>query len=187
MNEDKSEPIDKTQGRNSPIDKADDEDNRPEENNLDPEDTNANVRGRPFAKGHSGNPAGRPKGSRNQATLAAQEVFDGEVLAVSRKAIELALEGNQAALRLCLERMLPPRRERAIRIDIPSLETAGDAREAMRGLISGIADGGITLGEGRELAKLIDLYVKTLEADDLQQRLQKFERWAAEINAERRR
>ena len=55
-----------------------------------------------WTKGTSGNPDGRPMGSRNRATLAAQTLLDGEGERLTRKAIELALEGDRAALRLCL-------------------------------------------------------------------------------------
>ncbi len=51
---------------------------------------------------------GKPKGARHRATLAALELLDGEAEALTRKAVELALEGDTTALRLCLERMAPP-------------------------------------------------------------------------------
>jgi hypothetical protein len=69
-------------------------------------------RGR-FAKRRSGNPAGRPRGSSNRATRAAEMSLDGEATALTRKAVELRLTGDQAALRLCLDRTVAPRRERA--------------------------------------------------------------------------
>src|SRR5262249_39105368 len=65
--------------------------------------------GRPFQKGQSGNLAGRPPGSRNEATLAAEILLEGEAEALTRQAIELALEGDRTALKLCLERILPRR------------------------------------------------------------------------------
>ena len=61
-----------------------------------------------FKSGQSGNPSGRPKGALNKATLATQALLDGEAEALTRKVVELAKEGNLAALRLCLERLLPP-------------------------------------------------------------------------------
>jgi len=60
-------------------------------------------RGRPFAKGKSGNPAGKPKGARHRVTLATEALLDGEAEALTRKAVEMALAGDGAALRLCLE------------------------------------------------------------------------------------
>ena len=62
--------------------------------------------GRPFEKGRSGNPAGRPCGARNKATLAAEALFDSEAEALSRKAVELALGGSEGALRICLDRII---------------------------------------------------------------------------------
>ena len=56
-------------------------------------------RGRPFEKGRSGNPAGRPPGTGKRATQAMQLLLDGEAQALTRKAVELALDGNTMALR----------------------------------------------------------------------------------------
>src|SRR5438309_11369164 len=70
-------------------------------------------RGR-FRKGQSGNPAGRPLGSVNSATRAAMQLLDGEAEALTRKAIELALAGEPAALRLCMERIVGARRGRPV-------------------------------------------------------------------------
>ena len=78
---------------------------------------------RPFQKGNPG----RPKGARNQATLAAEALLEGEAEALTRKAVELAKEGNLTALRLCLDRILPPRRERPLDMDFPMMTTAEDA------------------------------------------------------------
>ncbi len=51
-------------------------------------------RGRPFVKGQSGNPAGRPRGSVNRGTRAAAVLLDGEAENLARKAVELALDGG---------------------------------------------------------------------------------------------
>ncbi len=80
-------------------------------------------RGRPFAKDRSGNPAGRRHGSRNRATIAAAALLEGEAEALTRKADELALDGVPMALRLYIERILPPCRERAVRfaLELPAV------------------------------------------------------------------
>jgi Family of unknown function (DUF5681) len=67
--------------------------------------------GRPFEPGQSGNPAGRPKGSRNKATLAVEALLDGEAEEITRKAIELAKKGDLAAIRPFASIGLRPREE----------------------------------------------------------------------------
>jgi hypothetical protein len=78
---------------------------------LEKTDTKQGTR---FRKGQSGNPSGRPRGARNKTTLAVEALLDGEAEALTRKAIERALEGDTTALRLCLDRLLPPRKGRPV-------------------------------------------------------------------------
>jgi hypothetical protein len=98
-------------------------------------------RGRPFVRGRSGNPAGWPAEARNRKTLAEEILLDGEAEALTRKMLELALAGDPwtfspeagpvGALRLCLERTLPPCRERAAKFALPPIESAADIAAAM--------------------------------------------------------
>jgi hypothetical protein len=88
-------------------------------------------RGR-FARGRSGNPAGRPRGCRDHINRAARLLLAGEGEALTRKAVELALASDPAALRLCLERILPPCRERIVKFVLPPIESAADIAAAMK-------------------------------------------------------
>lgn len=128
-----------------------------------------------FQKGRSGNPAGKLKGTRHRTTLAAEALLDGEAEALTRKAIEMALAGDGTALRLCLERIVPARRERPVRFKLPLLRTAGDASVAMAAIIVGVATAKVTPGEAAELAKLVEAYLKTIEANEFDQRLRALE------------
>jgi Family of unknown function (DUF5681) len=105
------------------------------------------VRGRPFERGRSGNPAGRRAGSLNKTTEAAAALLAGESEALTRRAVELALVGDPTAMRLCLERILPACRERAVRFALPPIESAADIAAAMKAVTSALADGAITPGE----------------------------------------
>jgi hypothetical protein len=67
-----------------------------------------------YKLGQSGNPYGRPRGARNRATVAAERLLHGEADALTRKAIELATDGDTTALRLCIERILPARKDRPV-------------------------------------------------------------------------
>jgi hypothetical protein len=117
------------------------------------EKTARKQRGRPFQRGESGNPAGRPVGARHKATVAAEALLDGEAEALTRKAVEMALAGDTVALRLCLERILPPRRERPVRFKLPRLQSLADAAPAMAAIVAAVATADLTLGEAAELAK----------------------------------
>src|SRR5215213_5905663 len=92
----------------------------------------------PFQKGQSGNPKGRPVGSRHKATLAVEVLLDGEAEALTRKAVEMALGGDTVALRLCLDRLLPVRRDRHVPFALPPLETAADAVKAIAALVRAV-------------------------------------------------
>ena len=98
-------------------------------NNSDRAEKTAPIqRGRPFERGKSGNPKGRPKGARNNATVLAEALLYGEVEAITRKVIDKALEGDMTALRLCLDRLLAPRRERPVAFKLPiKIDTSASA------------------------------------------------------------
>ena len=122
-----------------------------------------NTRGRPFKKGSSGNPSGRPLGARNRTTLAVQALLDGEAEELTRKAIELALGGDLNALRLCLERVIPPVRGRPVQFEITDLKSIDDAPDAVASVVAAAGAGQITVSEATELGRLIELYVRTCE------------------------
>ena len=128
------------------------------------------VRGRPFAKGNR--PAGRRAGSRNKKTLAAAVLLEGEAEALTRRAVELALAGDPTAMRLCIERILPPCRERAVRFALPTIESAADISAAMQAVTSALAAGTITPGEAATIAAVVDTFVRAIETSDFERRLQ---------------
>src|SRR5215471_13932032 len=85
-----------------------------------------------FKPGLSGNPAGRPPGSRNKATETAELLLEGEAVALTRKAVELALGGDPIALRLCLDRLIPPRRGRKVQLaNVPPVSSVAELGPTM--------------------------------------------------------
>jgi hypothetical protein len=142
------------------------------------ENSAAKQRGRPFKPGKSGNPAGKPKGSRNATTLAMEALLDGESDALTRKAIELAKGGDMAALRLCLDRIMPPRKDRPVRFTLPAITGTDDAVAAMASMLAAVSSGDVTPGEAAEVSKLIDSYVRAVEATELHERITKLEKAA---------
>ena len=136
-------------------------------------------RGRPFERGRSGNPVGRRNGSRNKKTLAAMALLEGEAEALTRKAVENAMRGDPTAMRLCLERVLPPCRERSVKFALPPIESAADIAAAMKAVTSALADGDITPGEAGTIASVVNTFVRAIETSDFERRLQEVEERSA--------
>ena len=128
-----------------------------------------------FKPGQSGNPSGRPVGSRHRTTVAAEALLEGEAEALTRKAVELAKSGDSVALRLCLDRILPARKDRHIPFSLPKLQTGADAVQATAALVQAVAAGQLTPSEAAELSKLVESFSKAIELHEIQQRLETLE------------
>ena len=129
-----------------------------------------------FPKGTSGNPSGRPPGSRNRATLLMESLLEGEAEQLIQKVIELALAGDIAALRLCLERLIPPRKDRPIHLLLPPIENVQQISLAMARVAAAIAEGEITPTEGEVLSNILLAHKTVLVTADLERRMDEFER-----------
>ena len=127
------------------------------------ENTAKKQRGRPFPRGRGGNPAGRPIGARNKASLMAEALLDGEAEALTRRMVDLAKYGELGALRFCLERLLPVRQSRLVTFDLPKFETAADAVEASSAVLAACAEGRLSPAEAAEVMGLIAAHVRALE------------------------
>ena len=136
-----------------------------------PIETTAPKQRRGFQPGQSGNPAGRPKGARNKTTLAVEALLDGEAEAISRKAIAMAKDGDMTAIRLCMDRIVPPRKDRPIPFPMPKMETAADAVRASASVIAAVAEGELTPSEAAELTTMVEAFARTIEVADLETRL----------------
>ena len=117
-----------------------------------------------------GNP-GKPKGARHKATRAALALLDGEAEALTRQAVTMALDGDATALRLCLERIAPPRKDAPVAFDLPRMETARDAAQAAGAVLAAVAEGELTPTEGAHVMGLVETYRRTLETSELEARV----------------
>src|SRR6516225_7334249 len=124
-----------------------------------------------FEKGVSGNPAGRPAGSRNSATLACEALLEGQAEALTQKAVDMALAGDPVALRICLERICPVRKDRAVRFPLPPITSARDAADIAAAIAQAVAAGQLTPSEAAELGKVIEIYVKAYQTAELNDRV----------------
>jgi len=122
----------------------------------------------------SGNP-GRPKGARHKATLAALSMLQGEAEQITRTAVDAALAGDGAALRLCMERILPPVREAPARLKIPPLRTARDVATATATVAAAAAAGSVASDTATRLVGILDAHRRAIETADLERRLDALE------------
>jgi hypothetical protein len=128
-----------------------------------------------FQKGQSGNPAGRPRGARNRTTILMQNLLAGRAEAIGQKLVELAENGDIAAIRLCMERLAPTRRDEPVEVELPPIETPADSVAAAETIVAGVAAGDLTASEAADLAKVVDVYVRAVETKGFDQRLTKLE------------
>ncbi len=124
-----------------------------------------------FAKGNPG----KPKGSRNRATQATQKLIEDQSEAITQKAVEMALDGDTTALRLCIERIAPTRKDAPIEFDLPEVTSARDATKAAASLLTAVSEGQVTPLEGTTVMGLLEQYRRTLEASDLEKRIEALE------------
>jgi hypothetical protein len=128
-------------------------------------------------KVQSGNPAGRPVGSRNKATLIAETLLDGGVETLTRTIMDHALDGNATAMRLCFERIIAPRRARPVQFNLPPITETADAdpAAAMAAVTTAMTQVGRHPRRGGRVAKVVDTYVRALEVSDFDRRLKALE------------
>lgn len=128
-----------------------------------------------FAAGNRANPTGRPRGSQNRATKAAQALLDGEAEALTRAAVQLALGGDTTALRLCLERLIPPRKDATVEITLPAVTSASDITKLQNTLLEAVGAGVITPSQADDIGRLGEHCRKAIETQELEARIKTLE------------
>ena len=128
----------------------------------------------------SGN-AGKPKGSRNKATIAIESLLDGQAEALTQKAISAALTGDAVALKLCMDRIAPSPKDNPICFSLPDMHCVRDASEAAGGILRAVSKGEITPVEATRVMGLIGRYRRILELTEIENRLSALENADARV------
>jgi len=124
-----------------------------------------------FTEGNTG----KPKGSRNKATIAIESLLEGQAEALTQTAISKALDGDSMALRLCMDRIAPLPKDNTISFTLPHMENANDASKAAASVLKAVSIGQITPIEGSRVMGLIDSFRRTLELTVIEHRIQALE------------
>ena len=124
-----------------------------------------------FTEGNSG----KPKGSRNKATIAIESLLEGQAEALTQTAISKALDGDSMALRLCMDRIAPLPKDTTISFPLPRMENANDASKVAGSVLKAVSIGEITPIEGSRVMGLIDSFRRTLELTVIEHRIQALE------------
>ena len=133
-----------------------------------------------FKKGKSGNPDGRPLGSRNKTTLAALSLIEDEGEKLARKAVELALDGDLPALKLCMDRLLPPAKERPLEaFSLPQLNDHRSVLDALDTIANKLSQGELLPAEATSICNVLEQYRKHFETTERAERLETLERTLA--------
>jgi len=128
-----------------------------------------------FKPGQSGNPAGRPRGIKDRR-VQRRELFEAHAEELVTKAIELALNGDGMALRMCLDRIVPPAKEDPIHIDLPPTTDLPGCDAAQAAIMHAVASGELLPSQGEALSALVERRRKAIETSDLLKRIELLEK-----------
>jgi hypothetical protein len=132
------------------------------------------ARGRPFAAGNTMG-RGRPRGSRNKSVSPGQDVLDEYAAKLMLKCIALAGQGDVGAMRLCLERILPVRRDALVRVSLPRIGTAQDINQAAEKVMQGMGRGKITATDGEKMMNVLQMRSRIIDSVEVERRIAKLE------------
>lgn len=138
--------------------------------------TNKKTPATAFKPGQSGNPAGKPKGTRNHATRSILKLMEGGAEEITIAVLDAAKGGDMGAARFILERIAPPLRERPISIDLPAIDTADGIAAAQEAILQAVAAGDLMPGEANTLSNIVESRRKAIETQELAARLDELER-----------
>jgi hypothetical protein len=127
-----------------------------------------------FKAGASGNPTGRPKGIKDRR-VAMRELLQPHAEKLVKKVVDLALAGDVQALRICIDRIIPPVREDRLSISLPAIADSAGCSAAQAKIMAAVADGELLPSEGEALSGLVEHQRRALDTTEFAKRLEAIE------------
>jgi len=121
-----------------------------------------------FEPGKSGNPAGRPRGIVDRR-VALRRLLEPHAPELVDKVVEMAKGGDAAALRICLERLIPPMKAGDDHIEMPDL--GADPAANATAIVHAIGSGSLTPEQGATMLQAFAAQAKIIEAAEIERRI----------------
>ena len=137
--------------------------------------TMSKQRGKPFQRGQSGNPSGKPSGARHRSTVMAEKFMRDETDVIVRAVIEKAKSGDMMAAKIILDRISPVRKGSPVHLALPPAKTASEVADAVTALIASMAAGKVTPDEAVTIGGVLEMRRKAIETGEFENRLAKLE------------
>ena len=129
-----------------------------------------------FQPGQSGNPAGKPKGTRNKNGVLLESILKESGEALVNKLADMALKGNTACLKMALSRLYPAPQVAKIKLDdMPELNTLSDIPEYLKALMKKLGNGEIDVFQFDALSRSLHRMTDSMERAELEQRITELE------------
>jgi hypothetical protein len=134
-------------------------------------DNNRKKQGGKFQPGQSGNPSGRPAGSKSKVSQLVGDMIAEKAEEITKILIDKALDGDAGCLKLIIERLSPAPKDNNINIELPNITQPGDLTKAIAGIINQVSNGDITPLEGQSLIKMFEGWKAAFSLEEIEQRL----------------
>ena len=121
--------------------------------------------------GKSPNPLGRPA-----KTAKVNILLEGHRGELVQKALDMALDGDTTALKICLDRIAPIPKTTQPKVTITGFEHAAGLLAKCNVLISSVASGEVSCDIASNIISMLVSLTKLKEADDLAERVLKLEK-----------
>jgi hypothetical protein len=99
-------------------------------------------------------------------------LLEGQAEALTQTAIQMGLARDPMVLQFCLNRIIPPRKDRPVTFPLRPIDTARDAAEALSDLASAVSSGQITPCDAEAISKVLGHAAKAFEVAELAERKQ---------------